>query len=177
VLGEALQSLPDTPRTGNRGRESGIAGICKFGHRQARQCVAQSSFADTPHPFAGAAVCSAGPRPVESRLVMLCSAVRSKHAAHLRVRGSLQDNARHGAVRQGVAMHCSTRRASSGARKWARRGMDMSRAAMLSAAWPGMADTQRPAMAVAVCAARRGMAQRSQPRLGAARQGAAKTSG
>ena len=88
--------------------------------------------ADTPHPFAGAAVCYGA--------VMQCAAW------------------------SGTAQQ--TRRASSGARKFARKGVARHGAARPGPARPGEADTQRPAMAVAVCWARLGGAMR-----GAARHG------
>ena len=83
---QARRILPDTPRTGNRGRESGDAGQGSAGLHIARPGSARQGKADTPHPFAGAAVCYGS--------VMQCAAW------------------------SGTAQQ--TRRASSGARKFAR---------------------------------------------------------
>lgn len=57
MLGLSLQCLPDTPRTGNRGRESDKAWHVAASHSCVRLSTAEFSVADTPHPFAGAAVC------------------------------------------------------------------------------------------------------------------------
>ena len=87
---------------------------------------------------------------------------RSKHAAHLRVRGSLlwSSHANLGVAGSGDAM-LHTPRIRESARKWERLVMAVQYVAKL-----GDADTQRPAMAVAVCWARLGGAMR-----GAARHG------
>ena len=154
-----MRSLSDTPHTGNRARESG-----SDWQSVARQCVARTGTADTPHPFAGAAVCEArrgisvqcSDEPITARCgaAWQCRAWRSKHAAHLRVRGSLlwSSHANLGVAGSGDAM-LHTPRIRESARKWERLVMAVQYVAKL-----GDADTQRPAMAVAVCADWRGRA-------------------